>query len=76
MIDLLLGSGAVQWVLGVLAAIIGLFAYGRVQKRKGKKEVLREVQEADYENAAEINDRVERNLDKRVRDMDDRGWRD
>ncbi|WP_170334961.1 hypothetical protein [Ruegeria arenilitoris] len=76
MIDLLMGSGAVQWVLGVLAAVIGVFAYGKVQKRKGKREVLREVQEADYENAAEIYDRVERNLDKRVRDMESRGYRD
>jgi len=75
-INLILGSEIIQWLLGGLGAFAAILFYGRHQRRKGKKEVLREAQEADHENASEINDRVERHLDQRVREMDGRGYRD
>lgn len=76
MIALILNNKIVQWVIAMAGFVVAFLAYGKSQQRKGKKEVLREVQEADHENAAEINDRVERDLPDRVSEMDGRGYRD
>lgn len=73
MIELLLGSGIIDWVISAVVAVVAALAYGKYQKRKGKREVLREIQEDDHEHAADIRDRVDRDLDKRVREVDDAG---
>ena len=73
----LLGIDALAGVLGGLAlAIIGAFvAYwrGRV---KGAGNARQDAMEDDYENAAEIRDRVSRNRADRLRELDDAGYRD
>ena len=59
---------------GVLvAALLGL---GRSKKVEGKREERAEAKERDHEKAAEIRNRVERDLDQRLRDHNDSGWRD
>jgi hypothetical protein len=45
-------------------------------KREGRTDARRQAQEDDYENAVDIRDRVDRDLDQRVRDFDGRGYRD
>ena len=73
----LLGIDALTGILGGFAiAIIGGFvAYwrGRV---KGASNARQDATEDDYENAAEIRDRVSRNRADRVRKLDDAGYRD
>ena len=76
MISFILNNRVVQWIVAGLGAVLAFLAYGKSQQRKGKKEVLREVREADNEKAAEIHNRVERDLPDRVREMDGRGYRD
>lgn len=64
------------WLIAAGAALVaalGLFLAG---KREGRRDGRRQAQEDDYENAADIRDRVSRNLDQRVREMDGRGYRD
>ena len=73
----LLGIDALTGIIGGFAiAIIGGFvAYwrGRV---KGASNARHDAMEDDYENAAEIRDRVGRNRADRVRELDDAGYRD
>ena len=73
----LLGIDALTGILGgfALAIIGGFVAYwrGRV---KGASDATQEAMEDDYENAAEIRDRVGRNRADRVRELDDAGYRD
>jgi hypothetical protein len=59
-------------VLGVIAVL----TFGFVKKKQGRAEARAEAQEDDYENAADIRDRVSRNLDDRLREYEDRGFRD
>lgn len=61
------------------AAVVGVIAiltFGAVKKKQGRAEARAEAQEDDNENAADIRDRVGRNLDDRLRKYDDRGFRD
>ena len=73
----LLGIDALAAGLGGFAlAIVGVFvAYwrGRV---KGASNARQDAMEDDYDNAAEIRDRVSRNRADRVRELDDAGYRD
>ena len=55
------------------AVVLGVWGAG---KRQGRSDARREAIEDDFENAADIRDRVERDLDKRVREFDGRGFRD
>jgi hypothetical protein len=64
------------WLLGALTVVGGLFGFGRVQKAKGKAEVIHKAKERDHEKASDIRDRVERDLPDRVRRYDDAGYRD
>lgn len=43
---------------------------------KGRSDAKREAELDDYENAADIRDRVERDLPDKLREYDDAGWRD
>lgn len=76
MLDLL-GLDALMGVLGGIAlAIVGAFvAYLRGRATGATKE-RQDAMEDDYENAAEIRDRVSRNRADRVRQLDDAGFRD
>lgn len=64
------------YLLGALALVAGLLGYGSRERSKGRAQERIDAKEADYEAAAEIRDRVERDLDERVRSLDDAGWRD
>ena len=72
----LIKSKLAQWIAVAVSAIVAILTFGQLQKRKGRKEERRKAKEADNENAAEIRDRVERDLPDRVRDFDDAGFRD
>ena len=73
----LLGIDALTGILGgfALAIIGGFVAYWRVRV-KGASNARQDAMEDDYENAAEIRDRVSRNRADRVRKLDDAGYRD
>ncbi|MEL7090266.1 MAG: hypothetical protein AAFN94_00890 [Pseudomonadota bacterium] len=47
-----------------------------ISRRSGAKRFEAKAKEADHERAAEIRDRVERDLPERVHEYDDRGYRD
>ena len=75
----------IAWILGTrlgrlisaavagAAVVLGVWTAGN---RQGRSDARREAIEDDFENAADIRDRVERDLDKRVREFDGRGFRD
>ncbi|UWQ30265.1 hypothetical protein [Leisingera sp. M523] len=58
------------------AAGVGITLFGRSQKIKGRQETYIEAKARDHEKASEIRDRVEHDLDDRVRRFDDAGYRD
>lgn len=74
MIDLI--TGFLPYIAGAVALITAYFVNNKVQQNKGKKKQQQKAKEADRENAVEIRDNVKHNLDKRVRDLDDAGFRD
>ena len=63
-------------ILLVMGGIGAIFGYGVVKKKQGRKKAEQKMKEADHADAAKIRDNVERNLDKRVRKLDDAGFRD
>lgn len=63
-----IGAGAIA----VVGIIIALFT----GKRMGKKDAANEAKVRDSENADDIRNRVERNAAGRVREFEDRGYRD
>lgn len=63
------------WAIGLTAAILGLWGYGWSKKAEGRKETYIEMKARDHENADDIRNRVDGNLDQRVRELDDAGWR-
>lgn len=72
----LLGSRIGRALSAVLTAIGVAFAVFTAGKREGRRNERHKAKEADHENAADIRDRVDRNLDQRLREMDGRGFRD
>lgn len=64
------------WVIGGATVILALFGYGRAKKHEGRKETYIEMKAKDHEAASELRDRVDLNLDDRVRQFDDAGYRD
>lgn len=62
------------WTYGAIAAMVaaaGLFLY-----RSGAKNAKQDMMEDDFENAQDIRRRVSVDRAKRVRELDDSGWRD
>ncbi|KIC39349.1 hypothetical protein [Leisingera sp. ANG-M7] len=72
--------GILNRIWGYLAAagalLSGLVLWGQSKKKQGRDETYIEMRAKDHENADQIRDRVDRNLDERVRKLDDAGWRD
>lgn len=66
----LLNNRFTRLLSAVLAALVAVFAYGRMQKRAGRKEAEHKAKEADNAKAKEIRDNVRDNLDDRVRKYD------
>ena len=76
MIGWLLGTRLGRALSAAAAAVAALLTLRAVWRRDGAQEARRRAQEDDYENADAIRDRVDRDLDERVRELDGRGWRD
>lgn len=64
------------YIIAFFAALGVFLGYGARQKTKGKLEERADQKEKDREKADAIRDRVERDLPDRVREFDDRGYRD
>ena len=60
---------------GLVALILGVLGFGRVQKRAGRKEAEDDAEKADTERALDIRARADR-ADERLRRFDDAGFRD
>lgn len=58
LLGLLVNNPLVRGLGTVLAALAGFWAYGKVKKREGRKDALREAKEKDNENAADIRRRA------------------
>ena len=69
-------ADVLPWLIGVLAAVGGLWGYGRHKTKQGAQARDQKARDQDYEKADAIRDRVDRHLDERVRDLDDAGYRD
>jgi membrane protein DedA with SNARE-associated domain len=69
-----------DWLFAAIGAGVGGFIMhfvGRWSgKREGASEANAKAMEADYENAEDIRRRVSIDRAKRVRELDDAGWRD
>lgn len=68
------------YLIAAVAGVVGVWGYGAHKERKGRKagreETYIEAKARDHEKAAEIRNRVERDLDGVVREFDDAGYRD
>ena len=65
------------WPYLIAAVTILAGLYGAKKKSECHKQAETKAKEADYENAADIRDRVEHGPDERMREAhDDAGWRD
>ena len=62
------------WIYGAFAGLVTFF--GVWLYRRGGKDAAHDMVEDDYENAEDIRRRVSVDRDKRVRELDDAGWRD
>lgn len=76
MIPWLLGTRIGRALSAALAAVAAVWAVYALGKREGATGERRRAQEADHEQADAIRDRIDRNLDQRVRELDDAGYRD
>ncbi|MEL8056272.1 MAG: hypothetical protein AAGK66_08965 [Pseudomonadota bacterium] len=74
MLDAALGLLTGLW--GYLAVAAGAVVTVALAWLSGRKNGKNRQQLKDYENAADIRNRVERELPDRVRDMEGRGFRD
>lgn len=74
--DLIAGSQIFAWVVAGVAGLAALFLHGKSQRRKGAKDKERELEIRDHENAKDIRDRVDRELDDELREHEQRGFRD
>jgi hypothetical protein len=63
----------VSWLLGVTVL---LWLWWREMKRNQALSATMKAKDADYENADDIRRRVSTDRAKRVRELDDAGWRD
>lgn len=63
-------------VFQALAALAGIVLAILAIRRDAANDALRKHREADNENADRIRDDVERNLSDRLREYDERGYRD
>ncbi len=64
------------WLYAALAGVGALLGMWWLGKHEGRRTERQEAREADYENAADIRDRVDHNRDQRLRELDDAGYRD
>lgn len=64
------------YLIAAGAVFAVLFSWASSKKTEGQREERAEAKERDDEKAAEIRDRVERDLDDRLREFDQSGWRD
>lgn len=74
MLDAVLGVLTGLW--GYLAVAAGAVVTVALAWFSGRKSGRNKQQLEDHENAADIRNRVERELPDRVRDMEGRGFRD
>lgn len=69
-----------MWMLASLITLavllISLFSYGKLKQNEGAKAARSKEKDADYEHAEDIRDRADRGFAKRVRELDDAGYRD
>lgn len=73
----LLDTGSLTVALGAIGAVIvGWFIAYIKGRGDGKSSANQDAMENDYENADAIRDRVDRDRAKRVRELDDAGYRD
>lgn len=61
-----------EWLAGGAVALFGMW-FARREIRRGREN---EIRVRDAQNAQIIRDRVARDLDQRVREHDDSGYRD
>jgi hypothetical protein len=59
-----------------LTALAAWWGNGKLKERKGRKEEEAAAKERDRVNAENIRNRVARDRDQRVRELDGRGYRD
>jgi hypothetical protein len=64
---------ALSWASVAALAAFGIYAAGR---REGRSAANSDAMEQDYENADDIRRRVSTDRAKRLRELDDAGWRD
>jgi hypothetical protein len=65
-----------RWLGAALVALLAFAGIIAQQRHDAAQDERREAENDDYENAADIRNRVERNLDDRVREFDGSGFRD
>jgi len=72
----LLKSKLARWALGAAAIALTVMSAIGLIRRNERERFRRDQQEQDYENADSIRRNVERDRDERMRDYEDRGFRD
>lgn len=68
----LLRSKLARWLAVLAAVVLAVFAI----RRDAKRDAIRNMEEDDHENAADLRDRVERDLPERLRRYEGNGFRD
>lgn len=68
----LLRSRLARWLALLAAVVLAVFAI----RRDAKRDAIRDMEEDDHENAADLRDRVERDLPERLRQYASHGFRD
>jgi len=64
------------YIAVAIAALVAWWGNGKLKERKGRKEEEAAAKERDRVNAENIRNRVTRDRDQRVRELDGRGYRD
>lgn len=64
---------ALSWASVAALAAFGIYTAGR---KEGRSQANSDAMEQDYENADDIRRRVSTDRAKRLRELDDAGWRD
>lgn len=65
-----------RWLSMIGAGVVAVGSALLLGRRQGRRDAKQDAKEADYENADAIRDNVRSNLDERMRQYDDSGWRD
>lgn len=64
------------WAAAISVAVTAFLVLLFKAKADGRRDAQQDARERDHDKASDIRDRVERDLDQRVRDFDDAGYRD